>query len=162
MLCLGFHRAGRAGPSPNGSGVANGPPNPRGAAPSPGSADCVARSRALRRIRWRNNSPRTLQYQHCRGVAVRQGGKPRPWVVGGGRFPSASAEDAFDADKDAFLTATNAVLTHSRSLYGWARTGDGERWWTAQFRWSALSWPTIRRRGHGRPWNLPRTLGFSH
>ena len=41
--------------------------------------------------------------------------KPTPWVVGGARFPSASVEDAFDADKDAFLTPINAVLTHSRS-----------------------------------------------
>jgi hypothetical protein len=36
-------------------------------------------------------------------------------------LPRASAEDAFDADKDAFLKPTNAVLTHSdRSTDGHA------------------------------------------
>jgi len=59
-------------------------------------------------------------------VAVLRFGRVEAEALGCRRWPlpSASAEDAFDADKDAFLTSTNAVLTHSRSLYGWAHTGE--------------------------------------
>jgi hypothetical protein len=71
-----FDRVWGAGPSPNASGVANGPPNP--------AALLLPRLRGLRcvpealRLLWRTvlrgSDPNSLQNQGCGGVAVPQAG----------------------------------------------------------------------------------------